>query len=90
MRLNRREKMKLVQTLVDQMVLAVNESAGYKYATADDITTTRDSVDGFKRNPHLDFLELRETDHGDLHVFVKNSREVVVLDGGEHRAVMFD
>ena len=44
----------------------------------------------FKRNPDLQFLELRETDHGDLHVFVKDSREVVVLDGGEHRAVMFD
>ncbi len=38
---------------------------------------------------HNDFLK-RETNHGDLHVFVKDSREVVVLDGGEHRAVMFD
>lgn len=81
----------IVSSVVEQMVLAVNESAGYKYATADDITITRDSVDDFKRNPDLQFLELRETNFGDLHVFVKDSREVVVLDDGhEHRAVMFD
>ena len=75
--------------LIEKMVLAVNEEAGYQYATADDITITRDSVDDFKRNH--EFFELRKTSHGDIHVFIyKGSREISVLDGGEHRAVMID
>ena len=73
---------------IEKMVSATNEEAGYKYAGADDISTTRDSVDDFKK--HQEFFELRKTSLGDLHVFLKGSREVVVMDCGEHRLVMID
>ena len=81
--------MKQVLTLVDQIVLAINEYAGHQYATADDITITRDTLDDFRRIH--EFLELWETDHGDLHIFIKDTgpyNKVFILDGGEHRAVM--
>jgi len=78
-----------MKDLIKKMVQAINESVGYEYASADDITTTRDSVDDFKRNH--EFFELRKTSHGDIHVFIhKGSREINVLDSGEHRAVMID
>jgi hypothetical protein len=73
---------------IEKMVSAINEEAGYEYATADDITTTRDSVDDFKK--HQEFFALRKTSLGDLHVFLKGSREIVVMDCGEHRLVMID
>ena len=74
---------------IEKMVSAINENVGYEHASADDITTTRDSVEDFKKNQ--EFFEVRKTSLGDLHVFVtKASSEVVVMDCGEHRLVMID
>jgi len=74
---------------IEKMVSAINENVGYEYASADDITTTRDSVEDFKKNQ--EFFEVRKTSLGNLHVFItKGSGEVVVMDCGEHRLVMID